>query len=554
MGIAIEVLPIGPVAVDTRVWRHRGRRLFTAIVKASFAIQHDGPMTVLPPLPIFTEEQHYRGNPVASLVRGSDFALAVPKPEIVIVGSAYAAPGQKTTQTTVRLAVQRQSTIVVNKRLEIFGDRRARPGAPAPEPALFQSMPILYERAHGGIASRENPVGVGMATEPDGLLTLPNIQLPQHGGYGPAGLGPIPSAWPLRQKKRGSLGWTAANLSRDVDVPDDFDDAYYQTAPLDQQTAELKGGDLIAIVNMHPQLAMLRAHIPMLRAVAMAQTSRGDRLPLNLRIDTVHLEPEALRAEIVFRGAALVAERDLGDLRLAATLEQPEVPCAFPDLATLSGLVARRTDASVPPPNYETTAVIGEPAAPNVRALGVRALHDSSAPPAMGAREMYERVGRSGTMVMESSPPANTPLQEVTEERRATTMVIEAESPPRSLPFDKNARGNAPAAPQSTEGTPWATDPMDNTFDVVEETTTSVAFDPRLEEPTQDVDSNTDTPRRPGPSAVMPAVSSSREGRVGQDTSSEARQAGAAPTRLGSPEANAGKKSLKQDLYKKLKR
>jgi len=338
-----------------------------------------------------TEERHYRNNPVASLVRASDLALLVPRPELVIIASAYAPPERETTQVSVRLAVQRGDTVVMNKRLEIVGDRRAKPGAPLPEPLPFQKMPIMYERARGGISARDNPVGIGLATDLDGLLTLPNVNHPEKGGTNPAGFGPIPSAWPLRQKKRGSLSWTAANLSPDVDVPDDFDDAYYQTAPGDQQTQELLGGDLIALVNMHPELPMLRSYLPASRGVALAQTARGDRIPLNLRIDTVHLALDSMRAEIVFRGFAVVEERDLGDLRLAGALEQPEAPFSFPDLSTLSGLVMR-ADRGPTVASLEATAVIGDPVDDEARTTAVRAVHG---------------VGRAGTMVMEpETPPA----------------------------------------------------------------------------------------------------------------------------------------------------
>jgi hypothetical protein len=372
--------------------------LFTAIVKATCSIVHDGPMAIVPSTPIVTEERHHRGNPVASLVRGSDFALLVPRPELVIIASAYAPPGQETRQVSVRLAVQREETVVMNKRLEILGDRRAKPGAPVPEPLPFSKLPIMYERARGGISARDNPVGVGLATDPDGLLTMPNVNHPEKGGTNPAGVGPIPSAWPLRQKKRGSLSWTNANLSPDVDVPDDFDDAYYQTAPGDQQAQELRGGDLIALVNMHPELPMLRSYLPASRGVAMAQTARGDRIPLSLRIDTVHLEPDAMRAEIVFRGFAVVEERDLGDLRLAGALEQPDAPFAFPDLSTLSGLVMR-ADRAPTIASLETTAVIADPVDATARSAAARAVHGAVA----GAAD--HPVGRTGTMVMEPEPP-----------------------------------------------------------------------------------------------------------------------------------------------------
>ncbi len=497
MGIAIDLLPLGPVAVATRAWQSRGRRLFTVIVKVTCAIEHDGHMSVIAPVAIATEERHYRRNPIASLMRGSDLALLVPRPEVVVVGSAYAAPGRELSQTTVRLAVQRDNTMLINKRLEILGDRRARPGQEPPAPAPFSSMPIRYERAFGGIASRENPVGVGMAVDADGLLTLPNV-VPGQGGASPVGFGPIPSAWPIRQKRRGSMSWADANSAPDVEVPADFDDAYYQTAPVDQQTQEIRGGDLIAIVNMHPDIPMLRTYLPKGRGVAMAQTSRGDRLPLTLRIDTVHLEPDAMRAEIVFRGASVISERDTVDLRVAGTFEAPDAPFTFPDLSTAAGLVARTSASGATEfaPAFASTVLLADDPAPEVRGLGTTQVLELEAEP-VAARSPAHPVapapaaaprGLGGTMVIEPEPTPATPVLPKKEAARpppivvevpvstpksprrgrtpppfektarASTLVIETEPVPLSLPFEKGMR--APRAePATKEGTPWAQAP-----------------------------------------------------------------------------------------------
>ncbi len=462
MSISIEVIPLGPVAVGARAWRHRGRRLLTAIVKASFTINQDGEMSVTQPAPVVTEERHYRNNPVASLVRASDLALLVPKPEVVVVGHAYSAPGQKMPSTTVRLAVARGTTMLINKRLEIVGDRRARPGEPPPEPTPFEKMPVLYERALGGIASRDNPVGTGLATDPDGLLTLPNVNPPAQGGVTPTGLGPIPSAWPIRQKKRGSLSWAAANTLLDVDVPDDFDDAYFQTAPADQQVSELLGGDLIAIVNMHPELGTVRCTLPTARGVALAQTRSGDRIPLALRIDTVHIQPDVMRAEIVYRGAAVVSEDQLFQMRLAGALEEPDAPHSFPDLATIGGLVPQAGPRMPSQIDLGSTAVIAEEPPPAQRAPQLYAQPRPQAAPVPAA---HPARGHAGTMIIEPDAPPKAaeprPVDTAPQKNpNQSTLVIEPEFEPKSLPFQKKPVGRGGTAEmQATENktaTPWA--------------------------------------------------------------------------------------------------
>ncbi len=486
MPTSIEAVPLGPVAVAARAWRSRGRRVVTVIVKITCKLEHDAHMTVISPAPIATEERHFRNNPVASLTRASDLALLVPRPELVVVGSAFAAPGRPVSETTVRLALQRDTTMLINKRLEITGDRRCAPGREPPKPEPFQSMPIRYERALGGISSRENPVGVGLAPDPDGLVTFPNVTLRGDTHGEPAGLGPIPSAWPVRAHRRGSMGWSAANTSLDVEVPEDFDDAYYQTAPSDQRTAEIRGGDLLAIVNMHPEIPMLRSYLPLAKGVALAQTRRGDRIPLALRIDTLHIEPDVMRAEIVFRAATVLHEADASELRIAGALEH-EAPFDFPDLTTLIGTVAKPASTkSVAEKGFDTTAALDEPA-PAAQRFGGTMLIEADAqpvpvvapPPAVVAQP---NRGFGGTMIIEPDAPLPAPVAVPVSAPRSprrgktpppfkppmvpepkigtATMTLEVDEKPKSLPFAKGRRPERSERPAPREGTPWGDAPV----------------------------------------------------------------------------------------------
>ncbi|MFO0551223.1 MAG: DUF2169 domain-containing protein [Polyangiaceae bacterium] len=482
MGFAIEVLPIGPVSVGARAWRHHSRHLLTAIVKATFALVPDGPMSIVPPLPLVDEERHHRNNPVASLTHASDLALLVPRPEVVVVGSACAAPGQTVTQLSVRLAVQRDSAILINKRLDVIGDRRVRPGAAADPPTPFSKMPIVYERALGGMTNRDNPVGVGLEPDPDGLMTLPNITGAANTPV-PHGLGPIPSAWPIRAKRRGSLSWTLANLSPDVEVPDDFDDGYFQTAPADQQTADLRSGDLIALVNMHPEHGMLRTTLPAGHAVALAQTATGERLSLQLRIDTVHLEPEALRAEIIYRGAIVLDLEEPFDMRVAGAFETPDRPFVFPDLYSVAGLVARTSQHNITTgPSLESTEVFEGPTPGTLaqRHSGTFVMEPAVERPAPDNVELPPLPApavpaptfgpppsalRAATSTYEPPPPFAPPALQALEpppppkpvtmliepeppRERPTTMVLEPEAPhAKSLPFTHEPREPSPSSP-----------------------------------------------------------------------------------------------------------
>lgn len=479
MGLTFELITMGHAALAARSWRTQGRHLLTVIVKGTFTLVHDAAMTVAPPAPIGVEERHFRNSPVASLVRGSDLALHLPKAEVVVVGSAFAPRGQTTKATSVRLVVQSERATLVDKRIEVIGDRRALAGAPPPEPTPFDRMPLHYERAFGGMASRENPVGRGSAPDDDGRISYPNLFVAEGKGVTPAGFGPIPSVWPARSMLRGSLGLHAANVASDVDLPADFNEHYFQTAPVDQRMAELTGTELVTLVHMHPDFATLRTYLPRARGVAMVQTARGERLPVGLRIDTVHLEPDAMRAEIVYRGVLTLKPDQLSHLAIAGALETPEQPFVFPDLASLRGA----SPAAVAPPSTShagTMVLEPTPAAPK---LGGTMLLEPEPAPAAAATPFSKQAllqaararnvppapppptpaqGHTGTMILEP-PAAHAAPAESAEAANPKSTVLLLEEPstegPKSLPFAKGRRkrsGELPAVIAAKSATPWA--------------------------------------------------------------------------------------------------
>jgi hypothetical protein len=131
----------------------------------------------------------------------------------------------------------------------------------------------------------------------------------------------------------------AAYGAFDVDVPSDFDDAFYQTAPADQQVSELRGGETIVLVNMHPEVRTLCTTLPRLHPLAMAVTADGGRIVFPLRIDTVHIQPDRLRAEIVYRGVTVLADPQLHRLRLAGGIHDDSGSFDLPVAAAATRLV-----------------------------------------------------------------------------------------------------------------------------------------------------------------------------------------------------------------------
>lgn len=130
----------------------------------------------------------------------------------------------------------------------------------------------------------------------------------------PAGMGPIGRAWNPRRKLIGNIEtkpqWAPDDVPR---LPPDFDFAYWNGAPLDQQCPHLRGRERFALTNLcHADSkaaradrrgdTVLRFDLPR-QAMFVLALDRAKKLTvLPLEIDTVTIDPEARRLDLVWRG------------------------------------------------------------------------------------------------------------------------------------------------------------------------------------------------------------------------------------------------------------
>ena len=93
-----------------------------------------------------TLADEYHNDPAtSSLKRGSEMHIGKAGTDVLLIGSAWAPSQRAVTRMQVGLSVAgRQTTILVT------GDRVWREGQPT-EPAPFESMPLVWERAFGGV-------------------------------------------------------------------------------------------------------------------------------------------------------------------------------------------------------------------------------------------------------------------------------------------------------------------------------------------------------------------------------------------------------------------
>jgi hypothetical protein len=255
-----------PFAADRGWVRDRnGTEIWIVAVKCTFDIRADGSTAISNEQPPVLRAPDYYGEPGRSSLRvDGDLVLTKKTTDVIVAGHAYAPDGRAVSELTAGFRVG-----PVQKVLRIVGDRvwnGTRPTAAEP----FVKMPLVYERAFGGVDRRSsnperdadwrNPVGTGFALSREHLdgVALPNVEYPDDRVSSwkdrprPAGFGPIGSHWPARARFAGTYGdkWMK---ERQPLLPDDLDDRFFQCAPEDQQApAFLHGGEPVILHHMTP--------------------------------------------------------------------------------------------------------------------------------------------------------------------------------------------------------------------------------------------------------------------------------------------------------------
>ncbi|HYP62455.1 MAG TPA: DUF2169 domain-containing protein, partial [Acidocella sp.] len=248
--------------------------------------------------------------------------------DLLVSGRAWPNAAEYGHERAVRIAVEQGRW---RKELAVFGDRLWHIGvlgASITEPVPFSSIPVIYERAFGGTGYTPNPVGRGMGEGTQGDL-LPNIEYPDHQVQlrthrpPPAGFGPIPASCNPRAERLGT--YDAAWLVQDwPGMPQDFDPRFWNEAPADQQFPEFfKGDERFTVLNMHQEKKRAELSLPGKKLRAFLQRQDGAFAEMPLALDTVDIDMEAGRTELVWRGAAAVKSPRLRDIKFLFTAIEP---------------------------------------------------------------------------------------------------------------------------------------------------------------------------------------------------------------------------------------
>jgi hypothetical protein len=300
-----------------------GRELLVVVVKGTFRIptQSGEALRLHEAQAPLVMSDVFFGEPGLSAPRYEmDYAPRKPRCDVLLNATAYAPEGRPTTRITVGARIGSWS-----KSFDVVGDRvweAGLAGIGASATTAFVQMPITYDRAFGGTDNRSedpadhaayplNPVGRGFHKQlksewVDGS-PLPNTEQSGHpvtwvdGDYRPMSFGAIGRHWQQRYPYAGTYDqhWLDHVFPF---LPPDFDEQYYQAAPLDQQMPKPLGEQAVTLLNLTPD-GRREFLLPHFEAPIHFFPKRGDREELTAHSDTVVIEPDLERVTITWRVA-----------------------------------------------------------------------------------------------------------------------------------------------------------------------------------------------------------------------------------------------------------
>jgi len=319
-----EIIQDGPFSVRALVVLDQsGRDRVLCVAKAAWRV----PVGELPRL--LEREVEVRDLPLrheetalSSIRLPGDVAPHKPGTDVVLVGHARhprAFPDARHVDVTLAISSRAE---LLRKTVRVYGPRRwtdAGDGTLVPSaPEPYVETPLRYEWAVGGGEPR-----TGTETH---RLEDPSLP-PEIAQRTRAGFAPIAADWLPRAARCGSTGgeWTTMLAPR---APIDRDPRFYCTAPDDQWLeAPLQGGERV-VVSGTTHDAPWTFEVPTL-APAFFTRARGREEPLSTHLDTLILDADERRIELVWRASARLGSSQFGPSGVAVrSRTQPQVALA----------------------------------------------------------------------------------------------------------------------------------------------------------------------------------------------------------------------------------
>ena len=308
-----------------------GRDHCVVVVKGTFSVRQGGTAALSEiQQALVYADKHYGDPGSTSIQYECDFAPFKPRADVIVNGAAFSPDGSPVRDMLVGFQFGS-----FKKMIKVTGDRiwdRGLAGLRPSEAKPFIQMPLTYERAFGGSdQSDEDPrnwgfdlrnlVGVGFTIGTDaGKVAgkpLPNLEDPHHAIESwsdkppPASPGVVGRGWQPRIQFAGTYDQQWLD-ERFPFLPADFDQRYFQSAPVDQQFSFLRGGEVVRCVNMSPHGEM-RFTVPRIE-IPVTYGFRDRSVSTEPALDTLIVEPHLSRFIATWR-ATIPLGRKLHALR-----------------------------------------------------------------------------------------------------------------------------------------------------------------------------------------------------------------------------------------------
>jgi hypothetical protein len=246
-----------------------GSEIWVIAVKATFNIKKSGPVLADKQEPVCLADEYYGEPGNSSMKNENELVFKKPGTDVVVNGHAYAPKGKPVKRLDVSLRVHNRKKII-----RVYGDRIWEDSLlelKISKPRPFIKMPLIYERAFGGIdvssdnpkkhgAEHRNPIGAGFGMSSSFLKNkpLPNLEDPKDeiGDWKsrprPVGFGFICKHWEPRRLYAGTCDQEYIENRLPL-YPLDFDFRFFLSASHDLVfSPHLRGGEVFELRNLTP--------------------------------------------------------------------------------------------------------------------------------------------------------------------------------------------------------------------------------------------------------------------------------------------------------------
>lgn len=299
----------------------KGRECLVVVVKGTFSMpkgKGEQPVLLEEQLPIVASDT-YTGEPGFSAPEfESEYAPIKHRCDVTLVGNAYAPQGKKSDIVQVGFKVGSLSKV-----LNVLGDRHWDSSMGSffvSKPIPFEKRSFSYDIAFGGVDRFHddqsthdpyalNPVGIGYHKVLDTVHVLNTpapsteecnnpIRTPNE-NYMPMAMGPMGRGWSPRVQLGGTYDkrWLDDTFPF---LPENFNELYYQSAPKDQQTDFLQGGEEVVLLNVTED-GKRSFTVPKVEMPVVFFKKKAEREEKNAVLDTLIFEPEHDRFSCVWR-------------------------------------------------------------------------------------------------------------------------------------------------------------------------------------------------------------------------------------------------------------